>query len=130
MSSSPPWPALMMRASRISAGRSAWRALVGAGVGFRRVLRRRRGDFGRLLAAVGAGDGGLEFLQGAEAERDRMARLDVGRVPMRALAHRLDGRLGRADELRDLPVAELGMALQEPGDGVGLVLALGDRRVA
>src|SRR5580658_1514373 len=48
---------------------------------------------------------------------------------MGAVAHRGDGRLGRADQPRDLGVAQLGMILQNPGDRVGLVLPLGDRRV-
>ena len=43
---------------------------------------------------------------------------------------RLDGRAGGADQLADLAVRKLRMVADQPGDAVGLVLALGDRRVA
>src|SRR5260221_9640343 len=47
----------------------------------RRLLDRRRD----LLAAIGAGDGGVELGHRAQPDRDRVARLDVRRVPMAAL---------------------------------------------
>ena len=84
----------------------------------------------RFLPRLARGHGGLEHFHGAEAERHRVARLDVGRVPMRALAHRTDRRLRGADQFRDLAVAQFGMILHKPRDRVGLVLALGDRRIA
>ena len=48
----------------------------------------------------------------------------------RAVADRGDRRARGADQLADLPVGDLGMVLDDPGDSVRLVLALGDRRVA
>ena len=47
----------------------------------------------------------------------------------RALADRGDGRAGRADQLADLAVADLGMVADDPGDSVRLVLALADTGV-
>ncbi len=55
---------------------------------------------------------------------------DVGDVPVRAVADRLDGRLGGADELGDLAVGQLGVELDQPGDRRRAVLALGERGVA
>jgi hypothetical protein len=49
---------------------------------------------------------------------------------VRALADRLDGRLGGADEPHDLAVLELGMVAHQPEDGVRAVLATRHRRVA
>ena len=66
----------------------------------------------------------------AEAERHRVGRLQGRRVPVRALADRLDGRLGGADEAHDLRVLQLRMVAHQPEDGVRPVLALRDRRVA
>src|SRR6516165_3390744 len=54
----------------------------------------------------------------AEAERDRIHGLQVRGVPVGALADRLDGRLGGADEPHDLAVLELGMVAHQPEDGV------------
>src|SRR5579859_4133991 len=65
-----------------------------------------------------------------EAEGHRVARLDVGRVPVAAVAHFGDGVLGGADQLAELGIGQFGMMLQQPGDGVGLVLTLGNRSVA
>src|ERR1044071_3880193 len=89
-----------------------------------------------LLTLLGGGAGarGVDPLGqvhvGAEADIDRIARADVLRVPMRAVAHRGDRALGGAEQLADLRVGELGVVLQQPRDAVGLVLALADRRVA
>jgi hypothetical protein len=47
-----------------------------------------------------------------------------------ALADRLDGRPGRADQLADRAVRNLRMVADDPRDAVRLVLALGHRRVA
>src|SRR5262249_12391077 len=66
----------------------------------------------------------------AQTERDRIHRLQVRCVPMGALADRLDGRLGGADEPHDLAVLELGMVAHQPEDGVRTVLAARYRRVA
>ena len=55
----------------------------------------------------------LELFESAQTEPDWVPRLDVGTVPMRAVAYCGDGRLGRADQLRDLRVRQLGMALQQ-----------------
>src|SRR5215472_8436193 len=76
-----------------------------------------------LLALARPRHRSLELRQGAKAERHGVARLDIRRVPVRAVAHRGDGGLGGADQLGNLAVAELRMVLEEPGDGVGLVLA-------
>ena len=73
---------------------------------------------------------GVELDLLGEAERHRVDRGDVGDVPVAAVADRLDGRLGGADELGDLPVRELGVELHQPGDGGGTVLALAERGVA
>src|SRR6516162_8445609 len=59
----------------------------------------------------------------AQAERDRIERGQVRRIPVGALADRLDGRLGRADEPHDLRILELGMVAHQPEDGVRTVLA-------
>jgi hypothetical protein len=58
----------------------------------------------------------------AQAERHRVHRLQVGGVPVRALADRLDRRLGGADESHDLRVLQLGMVAHQPQDRVGTVL--------
>src|SRR3546814_4723135 len=55
---------------------------------------------------------------------------DVGAVPVAALADRVDRVARRADQLADGTVRHFGMVLQNPGDAVGLVLALADRGVA
>ena len=67
---------------------------------------------------------------GTDAEQDRVLRRDVLRVPVGALAHRGDRRLGGAEQLADLRVAQLVVVLEQPGDGVGPILPLADRRVA
>ena len=72
----------------------------------------------------------LEFGKGAKAELDRVPGFDVGAVPMRAVAHGRDRRLGRADQLGDLGVGQLGMALQQKSDRIRLVLPFGYRSVA
>jgi hypothetical protein len=100
-----------------------------------RLDRLALGGFGfhRRRPALGAqcpGDRGIELFHRAQAEADRVTRLDVRAVPVGAVAHRRDRRLGGADQLGDLSVGQLGMILGQPGDRVRLVLALGDRRVA
>jgi hypothetical protein len=69
-----------------------------------------------LLGGVLAGglaarlvDGIVEVFQRAQAERHGIARAHVLHVPMRAVAHRLDGALGRADQLGNLRVLQFGM---------------------
>jgi hypothetical protein len=47
-----------------------------------------------------------------------------------ALAHRDDRRFRRAQQLADLGIVQFRIILEQPGDGVGPVLALADRRVA
>src|SRR4051812_41928682 len=66
----------------------------------------------------------------AKPERDRVHRLQVGGVPMGALADRIDRRFGGADEAHDLRVLELGMIAHQPQDCVRAVLAARHRRVA
>src|SRR2546423_5594333 len=82
----------------------------------------------RLLRRLG--DDGVELALRAEAERDRILGLDVGDVPVAAVADRGDGGAGGADQLADLAVGNLGMVADYPGNAVGLVLALRHRRVA
>ena len=72
----------------------------------------------------------VELGVAAQAELDRVLRLDIDAVPMGALAHRVDRRLGRAEQLGNLAVAQLAVALEQPGDGVGPILALRNRRIA
>src|SRR6266478_7762208 len=86
--------------------------------------------FLRGSSRAGMTDRPLEFFQCAQPEPDRVPGLDVGAVPMRAVANRGDGRLGRTDQLRDLGIGQLGMALQQKGNRIRLVLPLGYRRVA
>src|SRR3546814_2903964 len=54
---------------------------------------------------------------------------DVGAVPVAAIADRVDRVARRADQLADRAVRHFGMVLEDPGDAVGLVLALADRRI-
>ena len=49
---------------------------------------------------------------------------------MGALTHLLDGGLGCAEQLADLAVLEFRMVAHQPENGVGPVLAFGQRRVA
>ena len=49
---------------------------------------------------------------------------------MAAVADRPDGGAGGTDQLADLAIRHFGMIADDPGDSVGLVLALGHRRVA
>src|SRR6266481_4143465 len=86
-------------------------------------------DVDRLLLG-GAVNLEIEIDLRAEAERDRIHGLQVRGVPVGALADRLDGRLGGADEPHDLAVLELGMVAHQPEDGVRAVLAARYRRVA
>ena len=67
---------------------------------------------------------------GADAQQDRVLRRDVGRVPVSPLTHGVDRRLGGAEQLADLRVAQLVVVLEQPGDGVGAVLPFADRCVA
>src|SRR5580704_13028527 len=72
------------------------------------------GDLGfdigqRCLAAGRLGYRLVELFERAKLEPDRMPRLEVRAVPMAAVAHRVDRRFGRADQLADLRVRELGM---------------------
>ncbi len=85
---------------------------------------------GRPLPRSARAIAGIDLLHRAQAEPDRVAGLDVGAVPMGAVAHRRNRRLGRADQLGDLRVGQFGVVAQQIGDRVGLVLALGDRGVA
>ena len=78
----------------------------------------------------GALDFKVEIDLGAKAERDRIHRRQIGCVPVGAAADLLDGRLGGADQARDLGVLEFGMVAHQPEDGIGPVLALGHRGVA
>ena len=105
--------------------------LVGRRSGFpglgRRLLKRRTLRAGTL---PGDCDHFLQIGRRTEPEIDRALRLDIGDIAMGPAAHRFDGRLGGADQAADLGITEFGIALQEPGDSVGPVLPLRDRRVA
>ena len=71
----------------------------------------------------------VEVGLGAEAEQHRIR----GRMLARSSGcgrDACDGLLGGADQLGDLAVAQLRVVAHQPGDGVRLVLPLGDRRVA
>src|SRR5690606_9642830 len=57
-------------------------------------------------------------------------RLDLRAIPVGAVAHLFDRRLGRANQLHDLGVRHFRVVLQEPCDRVRAVLAAGDRGVA
>src|SRR5205823_7983916 len=59
-------------------------------------------SLGLSAGALGAGDRPVELLHRAQPETDRVARLDV-LVPVGPVAYRGDRRLGRADQLGDLP---------------------------
>src|SRR4051794_20224463 len=75
-------------------------------------------------------DGCVELALCRQTGRHWILRRDVGHVPVRPVADRGDGRAGSADQLADLPVADLGVVLDDPRYTVGLVLAFGYRRVA
>src|SRR5579863_8226336 len=62
----------------------------------------------------GAVDLEIEIDLRTQAKRHRVHRLQVGAVPMAALADRLQGVFGGADEPHDLRVLELGMVAQQP----------------
>ena len=66
----------------------------------------------------------------AKAERHRVHRLQVGRIPVVALANRLQRRLGGADEAHYLRILQFGMVAQQPENGVGPVLPARQRRIA
>src|SRR3546814_4038051 len=70
------------------------------------------------------------FALRTKAQRHRGLGDDVGAVPVAALADRVDRVAGGANQLADGAVRHFGMVLQNPGDAVGLVLALADRGVA
>ncbi len=72
----------------------------------------------------------LRSVWGAEAEQHRIARPQVGRVPVRAVAHRGDGLLGGADQARDLRICQFRVMPHQPSHRIRLILALRDRRVA
>src|SRR6266550_4004049 len=83
--------------SRLS--RSDSDAILLLGLDLFRFLAAERGLASRVPRAR-ARDRLLELLKGAQAELDRVARFDVRGVPMRAVAHRRDRRLGCADQFR------------------------------
>ena len=76
------------------------------------------------------GDHLVEVDLGAKPQHDGIARPDVLGVPVGPVAHRADSVLGGAQQLADLRVGHVGDVAQQPGDGVGLVLALRQRGVA
>ena len=96
-------------------------------------LRRRRRRHGLTLPLqplIRLRDGRVQVGLAAQAQDHRVARLDVGAVPVRALAHLLDRVLGGAEQLADLRFRQLRVVAQQEGDRVRTVVALGDRRVA
>src|SRR5208337_2234893 len=101
----------------------------------------RRGDLGRnqrlgpvfldLRTALGGPvDLEVEIDLRAEAERHRVQRLKIGRVPVGPVADRLQRVLGRPDEAHDLRVLELWVIAQQPQHRIGPVLPPRQRRVA
>src|SRR6056297_2618764 len=84
----------------------------------------------RFLLFRSLGNGRVEFGLLAQAKGHRIDRLDVVDVPVRPIADRLDGRLGRADKLGDLAIAEFRMEFDQPVDRRRAVLTLGQRHVA
>src|SRR3546814_4705192 len=65
------------------------------------LLRRlRQGDAGLLRRPAGLLHRGVQFALAAQAEQHRVARAGVLRVPVRALAPRLERGLGGAEERR------------------------------
>ena len=115
-SASRAWASRSARSSSIRASRSSLK------------VRSRGASAPRRLRRLG--DRRVELALRGEAQGHRILGLDVGDVPVAALADRLDGRAGGADQLADLAVGQLGMVADQPGDAVRLVLALGDGRVA
>ena len=68
--------------------------------------------------------GGVQVGLAAQAQDHRIARLDVGAVPVGALAHLLDGVLGGAEQLADLRLGQLRVVAQQEGDASGRSLRL------
>jgi hypothetical protein len=66
----------------------------------------------------------------AQAERHRIHRRQVLRIPVGALLDRFDGGLGGADQPHDLAVLQLRMVAQQPENGIRPILALRHRGVA
>ncbi len=137
---SPLPPSCLSLANTASTLRSSRRLLAGLRFGLRLCLR-RGGDgsgqqrralrfdrhrlfLGRLLHFE------VEIDLRAQPERHRIERRQIGRIPVGALADRVDGRLGGADQPHDLAVLEFGMIAHQPEDGVRPVLAARHRRVA
>src|SRR5690606_33968996 len=85
---------------------------------------------GRPGALGRPGDRRVELALRAQAERDRILWLDVLDVPVRPVADRIDRVARGPDQLADLCVGNFWVVAQDPGDAVGLVLPLRDRRVA
>ena len=112
---------------------------IGSSAAFGLELFDQRGAFLAQLAEVDAGiDAGLlcggrnqriHFALASQAKGHRVAWLEIGIVPMALVADRGDGRLGRADQLGNLIVADFRMVLDDPQDAIRLVLALRNRRV-
>ena len=96
----------------------------------RRAGRRRNRLTLALQPLVGLRHHGVQVGLVAQAQDHRIARLDVGAVPVRAVAHLLDGVLGGAHQLADLRLGQLRVVAQQEGDGVRAVVALGDGGVA
>ncbi len=86
-------------------------------------------DWNRLLLG-GALNFQIEVDLRAQTERHRVERGQVRRIPVRAVADRLNGGFGRADQPHDLAVLELRMVAHQPEDRVGTILAARYRRVA
>ena len=100
---------------------------------FRR--RDERADWNRLVGRLARLarcllHGEVEIQLRTDAERHGIDRLDVGGVPVGALTHRGNGRLGGANELHHGGVRQLRMVAQQPGDGVRPVAAARHRGIA
>ena len=81
----------------------------------------RRLDWHRFLLG-GALNFEVEIDLRREAERHRIERREVCRIPVAAIADRLDGRFGGPDQPHDLAVLQLRMVAHQPKDGVRPVL--------
>src|SRR5690554_3118660 len=104
----------------------------GAGQGF--LGGHQHGAFFGLINARttlgSAPDFQIEINLAAQTQSDGVHGGQIGGIPVRGLAHRVDGRLGGADQTHDLGVLEFGMIAYQPLDGVGTLIAAGNRGVA
>ena len=72
----------------------------------------------------GLGDQRIELTLRTQPQRNRVLRIDVGDVPVAAVADRGNRVARRANQLADLRIRNFRMVAQDPSDSVGLVLPL------